>query len=237
MKRLRSVVELFNRCLDVCEDLNEPRIAMVEVIDCLLQILSEFVKYLRRPDSEAASGWRSLENKITGDLTSMDASTKNLNGINSYSKVNLERATKTLNLSHGPAQYPEEHVTFPIAMITRNKNEKFFGRADELKNINGFLGHKDTNLRTYTIYGRRGVGKADIALQYAHTNPAGFDAIFWVNCETSVALRKSFTDMAVALNIPGADRNGRHEENQLAVLKWLKTTKRQWLLIFDNAER
>jgi hypothetical protein len=159
-------------------------------------------------DSEAASGWRSLEKKITGDLTSMDAFTKHLNDINSYSKVNLERATKTLNLSHGPAQYPEEHVTFPIAMITRNKNENFFGRADELKNINEFLGHKDTNLRTYTIYGRRGVGKTDIALQYAHTNPAGFDAIFWVNCETSVALRKSFTDMAVALNIPGADRNG-----------------------------
>jgi hypothetical protein len=36
MKRLRSVVELFNRCLDVCEDLNEPRIAMVEVIGMVL---------------------------------------------------------------------------------------------------------------------------------------------------------------------------------------------------------
>jgi hypothetical protein len=33
-------------------------------------------------DSEAASGWRSLEKKITGDLASMDASTKHLNDIN-----------------------------------------------------------------------------------------------------------------------------------------------------------
>lgn len=153
-----------------------------------------------------------MEKRINDNLNAIDASTKHLNDINSYSKVNLERATKTLNLRHGPTQNPEEHVTFPIAMIPRNKNDNFFGRADELKNINDFLGHRATNLRTYTIYGRRGVGKTDIALEYAHTNPSGFDAIFWVNCETSVALRQSFTDIAVTLNIPGADRNGQRQD-------------------------
>lgn len=71
-----------------------------------------------------------------------------------------------------------------------------------------FLGHQANNLRSYTIYGRRGVGKTDIALEYAHTDPSKFEAIFWVNCETSTALRQSFTDIAVALNIPAADRNG-----------------------------
>jgi hypothetical protein len=159
-------------------------------------------------DAEAASSWRGVEKKINENLNLMDASTKHLNDINSYSKVNLERQTKTLNLRHGPIQHPEEHVTFPIDMIPRAKNENFFGRVDEMKNMDEFLGHKATNLRTYTIYGRRGVGKTDIALEYAHKNPSGFEAIFWVNCETSVALRQSFTDMAVALNIPAADRNG-----------------------------
>ncbi|KAN0114720.1 hypothetical protein V8E51_004264 [Hyaloscypha variabilis] len=233
MKRLRSVVELFNRCLDVCDDMNEPRIAMV---DSRVRV-SGFHANRNIKDADIASGWKILEKRIDDNLNNMDLSTKHLNDINAYSKVNLERQTKTLTLRHGSVPHPEEHVTFPMSMIPRNKNEDFYGRADELKNINEFLGHKATNLRTYTIYGRRGVGKVDIALEYAQTNPAGFDAIFWVNCETSLALRQSFTDMAVTLNIPGADRNGHHEENQLAVLKWLKTTKRQWLLIFDNAER
>jgi hypothetical protein len=58
------------------------------------------------------------------------------------------------------------------------------------------------------IYGRRGVGKTDIALEYAYANVAGFEAIFWIQCETSITLRQSFTDMACALNLPGADRNG-----------------------------
>jgi predicted ATP-dependent serine protease len=159
-------------------------------------------------DAEAASAWRMLEKKINDNLNKMDNCTKHLNDINSYTKLNLERASKTLSLRHGPIQHPEEHVTFPITMIQRTRNENFFGRQDELKNINEFLGQKATNLRTYTIYGRRGVGKTDIALEYAHENKADFEAIFWVNCETSVALRQSFTDMAVALNIPGADKNG-----------------------------
>jgi hypothetical protein len=32
MKRLRSAIELFNRCLVVCEDMNESRYAMIEVL-------------------------------------------------------------------------------------------------------------------------------------------------------------------------------------------------------------
>ncbi len=93
-------------------------------------------------------------------------------------------------------------------MISRNKNENYYGRQAELQNIDEFLGHEAKNLRTYTIYGRRGVGKTDIALEYAYTNPSRFEAIFWVNCETSVSLRQSYTDMAVALNISGADKDG-----------------------------
>ena len=79
-----------------------------------------------------------------------------------------------------------------------------------MKKIIDHLSPKEgvAELRTYTIYGRRGVGKTEIALQYAYENPSGFDAIFWIQCETSVSIRQSFTDVAVALNLPGADRNG-----------------------------
>ena len=95
----------------------------------------------------------------------------------------------------------------------------------ELEKIEKYLSPKDDqSLRTYTIYGRRGVGKTEIALQFAYMNQPGFDAIFWIQCETSVAIRQSFTNVAVALNLPAADRDGHHEENQLAVQNWLKKT-------------
>jgi hypothetical protein len=139
----------------------------------------------------------------------MEGVVKHLNDITSYSMVNLERQVKHLSLRHAPVPEPEEHATFPIMMVPRSRNENFYGRQEELERINQYLDYRgNTQLRTYTIYGRRGVGKTDIAMQYAYTNPSGFEAIFWVQCETSLSLRQSFTEMAVALNLPGADRNG-----------------------------
>jgi predicted ATP-dependent serine protease len=144
---------------------------------------------------------------------------KHLNDITTYSKVNLERQVKTLSNRHAPVPQPDEHATFPITMLPRSQNENFYGRQEELDRINQYLDYRgNANLRTYTIYGRRGVGKTDIALQYAYTNPSGFDAILWVQCETSLSLRQSFTDMAVALNLPGADRNGKALEYILSLI-------------------
>lgn len=58
-----------------------------------------------------------------------------------------------------------------------------------------------------------------------------------IRSETSVSLRQSFAEIAVALELPGADRNKNFEENQIKVLQWLEKTDKTWLLIFDNAER
>jgi len=120
----------------------------------------------------------------------------------------------------------EEPGTFPNRILPFSQNPKFYGREDELDKINTYLAPRgDQSLRTYTIYGKRGVGKTEIALQFAYTNHPGYDAIFWIQCETSVAIRQSFTNVAISLNLPGADREGRHEENLLAVQNWLKRTR------------
>jgi KaiC/GvpD/RAD55 family RecA-like ATPase len=133
-----------------------------------------------------------------------------------------------MSLRHALIPENEEPGTFPNRILPFKQNKKFYGRKDELDRILTFLRPKDDqSLRTYTIYGRRGVGKTEIALEFAYTNPAGFDALFWIQCETSVAIRQSFTDVAVSLNLPGADRDGHHEENLLAVQDWLKKTSRE----------
>lgn len=155
-----------------------------------------------------------MDTKINDNLTEIEGVVKHLNDITTYSMVNLERQVKTLSNRHAPVPQQEEHAAFPINMLPRSQNENFYGRQEELDRINQHLDYRgNTQLRTYTIYGRRGVGKTDIALQYAYTNPSGFDAIFWVQCETSLSLRQSFTDMAVELNLPGADRNGEGVEH------------------------
>jgi hypothetical protein len=157
----------------------------------------------------------------------LDQTVKHVNDITSLSAVNQDRKIKNMSLRHALIPEPEEPGTFPNRILPARENPRFYGRRDELDRIAKYLSPKDDqSFRTYTIYGRRGVGKTEIALQFAHKNPCGFDALFWIQCETSVAIRNSFTRVAVALNLPGADSDGHHEENLLKVHDWLKRTSK-----------
>ena len=176
-------------------------------------------------DAAAEQAWPDLRENINQNLAELDGIVKHVHDITSYSKVNQDRQIKNLSLRHALVPENEEPGVFPNIILPFSQNPRFYGRAVELEKIEKYLSPKDDqSLRTYTIYGRRGVGKTEIALQFAYMNQPGFDAIFWIQCETSVSIRQSFTSVAVALNLPGADRDGHHEENQLAVLNWLKKT-------------
>lgn len=159
-------------------------------------------------------------------MSTLDQTVRHVADITTLSRVNQDRKVKNMSLRHALIPEPEEHGTFPNRILpSREENPNFYGRTDELDRIEKYLQPTgDGSFRSYTIYGRRGVGKTEIALQFAHTNPCNFDAIFWIQCETSVAIRQSFTQIAVNLNLLGADSEGHHEENLLKVHDWLKRT-------------
>lgn len=155
----------------------------------------------------------------------LDQTVRHVNDITTLSKVNQDRRVKNMSLRHALNPDTEKPGTFPNRILPFQLNPRFYGRQNELEKITKYLSPTgDQSLRTYTIYGRRGVGKTEIALQFAYSNPCDFEALFWIQCETSVAIRPSFTRVAVSLNLPGADSDGHHEENLLAVHKWLKKT-------------
>ncbi|KAK0125805.1 hypothetical protein ONS95_007437 [Cadophora gregata] len=243
--KMRRTVELFNRSLDACyhpNEVNESRIAVVDYLDLLATILIDLNKHLNRCVSEpsSSSSWLSFTDSMVSQFGDLDQAVKHVNDISTYSQVNRQDQVKNLALRHELKPESEEQANFPNSILER-KNTEFYGRREEIDLIKVHLNPEDgmERLRTYMIYGRRGVGKTAIALQFAHENlsPRGvFDAIFWIQCETSVSIRQSFTEVAVSLNLPGADRDRHHEENLDAVHKWLKRTKKKWLLIFDNAE-
>lgn len=75
----------------------------------------------------------------------------------------------------------------------------FYGRRDELARIDRYLKWEgDASLRIFSIYGHRGLGKTEIALEFAHRNASGFDAIFWIGCESTLTLRQSFDNIAMS---------------------------------------
>jgi hypothetical protein len=180
-----------------------------------------------KSDPELIESWPEVSEGMNQQFELLDFTVKHVNDITQFSVVNRENNIRNMSLKHALIANNDEPGVFPSKLLPFAQNPKFYGRKEEMDRLVKHLSVKtQSSYRTYTIYGRRGVGKTEIALQFAYTNPAGYDAIFWIQCETSVAIRQSFTDVAVKLNLPGAYKDGHHEENLIAVQNWLKKTSK-----------
>jgi hypothetical protein len=163
-------------------------------------------------DDDVIKAWPAFDAKIGGHINVLEGVVKHMRDLSEMSFAYRERIQENLIARQAAVPESEDTAVFPVRMLpSRKDNSKFYGRKAELEKINQALDwreSKNSPLRTYTIYGRRGVGKTELALEYAYSNPAGFDAIFWIGCHTNLILRQTFTDMAKAVNLPGADRHG-----------------------------
>jgi len=176
-----------------------------------------------------------MEPKLKEYTTSMHKSITHLRAISNTSRIN-NTEVGAIRDRKTPLDAGEKAI-FPVENLPPFRTEQFIGRVSNLHKIHEWLGpDKITKLRTYLIYGRRGIGKTQIALEYARRNAAKYDAIFWIQRETRSSITNSFTETAVKLEIEGA-ASSHFEENLRRVLSWLRTTRKRWLLIYDNAER
>jgi tetratricopeptide (TPR) repeat protein len=194
-------------------------------------------------DDTFVRNWYSqMQPKLKQHLEQMEGTVKHIRAMGATQQINqIQEATRG-ELGLREREYPmdgSEKANFPVDNLPMViKTDTFTGRKKEIDKIHNWLGVEDNKrLRTYLIYGRRGIGKTQIALEYARLFYKFYDAIFWIQCETAAALRQSFADIATVLELDGADKNGHFEENLMKVNKWLKQTTKRWLLIYDNAER
>ncbi len=141
--------------------------------------------------------------------------------------------------------YPVEHlVPMPFhAVITpvlwsvpHQRNPYFTGREALLQRLHHTLnsGNAAALGHPQAMSGLGGIGKTQLALEYAYRYHEEYAAVFWLKADTRESVLADFQAIARVLSLPE-----HHAEEQtkpvLAVMDWLQSHPR-WLLIFDNAD-
>ncbi|WP_228046683.1 FxSxx-COOH system tetratricopeptide repeat protein [Streptomyces justiciae] len=116
-------------------------------------------------------------------------------------------------------------------------NAGFVGRDEQLSALRAeFESGASAYSAPQVLYGMKGVGKRQIALEYAHRFASQYDLVWWVPAAGPELIRESFTALARALNrLSGGARTGEDPEAVLDDLRQRRHASR-WLLVFDGAE-
>ena len=110
------------------------------------------------------------------------------------------------------------------------RNPYFTGRDALLEQIHQVLGSG----QPAALSGLGGIGKTQIAAEYAHRHKADYSAVLWVRAETTDELISGFTQVAQALELPARDQADQNIMLQ-QVKGWLNQHN-DWLLVLDNAD-
>ncbi len=121
----------------------------------------------------------------------------------------------------------------PIWNVPLNRNPNFTGRQALLDDLRTALMSGEPAALTQAISGLGGVGKTQLALEYAYRHAAEYDLVWWVLAEEPATLDADYASLAQALDLP---ERGTPEQRVVidAVRRWLGQHG-GWLLILDNA--
>ena len=120
--------------------------------------------------------------------------------------------------------------------VPYQKNPFFTGREKILSHLHEVLMAKKTSALTQpqALHGLGGIGKTQIALEYAYRYYQDYHTVLWARAHSSESLTSDYTAIAVLLNLP--ERNLTEQRLVVeAVKRWL-AQKTRWLLILDNAD-
>jgi len=134
--------------------------------------------------------------------------------------------------SGGP-RYPGRH---PDISNLPARNAAFAGREDLVGELRQRLQQGSAAVvPAQALHGLGGVGKTQLALEYAHRYQADYDLIWWIVAEAPGAIPAGLAELGARLGlVEDTAQVADQEQLAAAVLEDLRRRER-WLLIFDNA--
>ncbi|HEV3497401.1 MAG TPA: FxSxx-COOH system tetratricopeptide repeat protein, partial [Actinomycetes bacterium] len=133
--------------------------------------------------------------------------------------------------SHGPGDRPGFAGALPAVWEVPPRNPRFTGRDGMLTDLRKRLGAGEATLVVQALYGPGGIGKTQLALEYAHRFAADYDLVWWLDAEQPVLIPEQLAGLAARLDLAPGPTVADTVERLFAELR----VRGRWLLIFDNA--
>jgi len=142
-------------------------------------------------------------------------------------------ATQHARQADGTPRYPG---VAPTIWSVPARNVDFTGRDTVLEQLRDQLvrGGKAVVV-AQALYGLGGVGKTQIALEYAHRFKADYDLVWWIPAEGGSQISQSFAELAGRLGFQVGDNVSEAVHEALDALR-RRDPGHRWLLVFDNAD-
>ncbi|MGR7026194.1 FxSxx-COOH system tetratricopeptide repeat protein [Geodermatophilus sp. URMC 62] len=143
------------------------------------------------------------------------------------------RQLETAILAQDPALDPPPAGRLPQLWNAPARNPWFTGRAGLLEQLHRRLSSGEGTLVVQALHGLGGVGKTQLAIEYAHRFAADYQLVWWLDAEQPVLIPDQLARLAARLELPIGPTVADTVDRLLAELR----DRDRWLLIFDNAER
>ena len=133
----------------------------------------------------------------------------------------------------GPAEPPPDPSLPAVWNAPHLRNPNFTGRGDLLAALHSRRAESQPVALTQVLHGLGGIGKTQLALEYAYRHAADYGVVWWMRAEEPETLASDYAALAAALRLPEQDAQDQ-QATITAVKRWLQGHA-GWLLILDNA--